>query len=105
MSQRKPGSMKLEELTSPLLVQRVIGDPAVEVRGIAYHSREVAEGFLFAAIRGLQEDGRRSFRMPFPRPFFWSMNPGRPEVVQAVVPNVREALARTPHSTEIHLHS
>ena len=89
--------MKLGELTSRLLAQEVIGDPAVEVRGLAYHSREVAEGFLFAAIRGSREDGRgfipealsrgaRSLLVDEPLE--------APEVVQVVVPNVREALAR-----------
>ena len=89
--------MKLGELTSRLLVQRVIGDPAVEVRGIAYHSREVAEGFLFAAIRGLQEDGRRFIPDALSRgarSLLVDEPLEGPEVVQVVVPDVREALAR-----------
>src|SRR3972149_2305366 len=89
--------MKLGELTSRLLVREVIGDPAVEVRGLAYHSREVAEGFLFAAIRGLQEDGRRFIPDALSRgarALLVDEPLEDPGVVQVVVPNMREALAR-----------
>jgi len=89
--------MKLGELTSRLLAQEVIGDPAVEVRGLAYHSREVAEGFLFAAIRGSREDGRRFIPEALSRgarSLLVDEPLEAPEVVQVVVPNVREALAR-----------
>ena len=90
-----------------LAVQRIIGDPAVEVRGLAYHSREVADGFLFAAIRGLQEDGRRFIPEALSRgarSLLVDEPLEGPGVVQVVVPNVREALARFPPlSTEIPL--
>jgi len=43
----------LTELDAPL----VVGDAAREIRGIAYDSREVQPGFLFAALRGLAHDG------------------------------------------------
>jgi len=89
--------MKLGELTSRLFVQEVIGDPAVEVRGIAYHSQEVAGGFLFAAIRGSQEDGRRFIPEALSRgarSLLVEEPLEVPGVVQVVVPNVREALAR-----------
>jgi UDP-N-acetylmuramoyl-L-alanyl-D-glutamate--2,6-diaminopimelate ligase len=89
--------VKMRELVSCLPVKEVVGDPAVEVRGIAYHSREVADGFLFAAIRGLQEDGRRFIPEALSRGAR-SLLIDEPlensKVVQVVVPNIREALAR-----------
>jgi UDP-N-acetylmuramoyl-L-alanyl-D-glutamate--2,6-diaminopimelate ligase len=36
---------------------RITGDPATAVRGLAYDSRAVEPGFLFAALRGQQRDG------------------------------------------------
>jgi UDP-N-acetylmuramoyl-L-alanyl-D-glutamate--2,6-diaminopimelate ligase len=51
-------SMKLRDLVSRLPEKVILGDPLVEVTGLAYHSREVKEGYLFAALRGLQADGR-----------------------------------------------
>jgi len=41
----------------------------VEVKGIAYHSGAVQEGFLFAAIRGLKEDGTK---------YIPTLSPGEP---------------------------
>jgi UDP-N-acetylmuramoyl-L-alanyl-D-glutamate--2,6-diaminopimelate ligase len=51
-------SMKLRDLVSRLPEKAILGDPLVEVTGLAYHSREVKEGYLFAAMRGLRADGR-----------------------------------------------
>ena len=49
--------MELRALLAELDAPSVVGDAAQPVRGIAYHSREVHPGFLFAAIRGLTHDG------------------------------------------------
>jgi UDP-N-acetylmuramoyl-L-alanyl-D-glutamate--2,6-diaminopimelate ligase len=43
----------LTELDAPL----VVGDAGLGIQGIAYDSREVQPGFLFAALRGLTHDG------------------------------------------------
>ncbi len=89
--------MRLKELISRLLVKQVIGDPAVEVRGLAYHSRDVADGFLFAAIRGSQEDGRRFIPEALSqgaRSLLVGEAMEDLKVTQVIVPNVREALAR-----------
>ncbi len=49
--------MELRALLAEVDAPSVVGDAAQPVRGIAYHSREVQPGFLFAAIRGLTHDG------------------------------------------------
>ncbi len=49
--------MELRALLAELDAPSVVGDAAQPVRGIAYHSRDVQPGFLFAAIRGLTHDG------------------------------------------------
>jgi UDP-N-acetylmuramoyl-L-alanyl-D-glutamate--2,6-diaminopimelate ligase len=89
--------VKLKELISRLPVKEVVGDAAVEVRGLAYHSRDVADGSLFAAIRGSQEDGRRFIPEALSqgaRSLLVGEAREDLKVVQVVVPNVREALAR-----------
>ena len=35
----------------------VSGDPATAIRGLAYDSRQVEPGYLFAALRGQRKDG------------------------------------------------
>jgi UDP-N-acetylmuramoyl-L-alanyl-D-glutamate--2,6-diaminopimelate ligase len=89
--------VRLGELISRLPVKEVIGDPAMEVKGLAYHSRVVEEGFLFAAIRGSQEDGTRFVPEALSRgarALLVDEPLEIPQVVQVVVPDVREALAR-----------
>ncbi|MGH2403561.1 MAG: UDP-N-acetylmuramoyl-L-alanyl-D-glutamate--2,6-diaminopimelate ligase [bacterium] len=49
--------MELRALLTEVYAPSVVGDAARPVRGIAYHSREVQPGFLFAAIKGLTDDG------------------------------------------------
>ena len=51
--------MKLRDLVSPLPAQKIIGNPDLDVRGLACHSGEVREGFLFAAMPGALQDGRK----------------------------------------------
>lgn len=85
------------DLVSILPVKEVLGNAAVEVKGLAYHSRAVQEGFLFAAIHGLREDGRRFIPEAFSRGASvllveqaWKTQ----GAVQVIVPDAREALAR-----------
>lgn len=87
---------KLEELMARLPAKEILGNAAVEVRGLAYHSQNVQPGFLFAAIRGLREEGRRFI----PEALFRGASAVLVEeplepigVTQVVVPDVREALA------------
>ncbi|MDR7483401.1 MAG: UDP-N-acetylmuramoyl-L-alanyl-D-glutamate--2,6-diaminopimelate ligase [Armatimonadota bacterium] len=49
--------MQVRALLTELDAPSVVGDADREVVGLAYHSREVRPGFLFAAIRGQQHDG------------------------------------------------
>jgi UDP-N-acetylmuramoyl-L-alanyl-D-glutamate--2,6-diaminopimelate ligase len=51
--------MKLSKLLEGIEITSITGDPEKEIRGIAYHTRQVKEGFLFSAIRGLAVDGHR----------------------------------------------
>jgi len=51
--------MKLSEILKNLRVKKFVGDENVNISGIAYDSREVEEGDLFVAIRGLNVDGHR----------------------------------------------
>jgi UDP-N-acetylmuramoyl-L-alanyl-D-glutamate--2,6-diaminopimelate ligase len=90
--------LKLIDLISNLPVKEVLGNPEVEVKGLAYHSRAVQEGFLFAAIRGFREDGRRFIPDALSRGAgallldrAWEV---RGTAAQVVVPDPREALAR-----------
>ncbi len=49
--------MDVRALLTELDAPSVVGDAGREIRGIAYDSREVQPGFLFAALRGLTHDG------------------------------------------------
>ncbi|MBI3998856.1 MAG: UDP-N-acetylmuramoyl-L-alanyl-D-glutamate--2,6-diaminopimelate ligase [Armatimonadetes bacterium] len=49
--------MELRALLTELDAPSVVGDAERQIQGIAYHSRDVQPGFLFAALRGLTHDG------------------------------------------------
>jgi len=51
--------MELRKLLEGVEIEKLAGDPLQEIKGIAYHSKRVEKGFLFAAIRGLEFDGHR----------------------------------------------
>ncbi len=51
--------MELRKLLEGVEIREVIGETLKEIEGIAYHSKQVRKGFLFAAIRGLESDGHR----------------------------------------------
>jgi UDP-N-acetylmuramoyl-L-alanyl-D-glutamate--2,6-diaminopimelate ligase len=50
-------SMKLSELVQGVPGATVRGDPGTEIRGLAYHTRDVADGTLFFCVPGLTFDG------------------------------------------------
>jgi UDP-N-acetylmuramoyl-L-alanyl-D-glutamate--2,6-diaminopimelate ligase len=90
-------TVKLGELVSRLPAKEIYGDPTVEVKGLAYHSQKVEEGFLFAAIPGLREDGMRFIPEALSRgacSILLGENLASVKAVQVVVPDVREALGR-----------
>ncbi len=87
----------MKDLISALSRKEIRGDAAVEVKGLAYHSGAVQEGFLFAAIRGLKEDGTQYVPDALARGARALLLDRPLEVqgaVQVIVPDVREALAR-----------
>jgi UDP-N-acetylmuramoyl-L-alanyl-D-glutamate--2,6-diaminopimelate ligase len=49
--------MKLAELVEGVTGATVRGDPSTEIRGLAYHTRDVADGTLFFCVPGLKFDG------------------------------------------------
>jgi len=51
--------MRLADLLAALPSAALVGSPDREVSGLAYHSEQVRPGDLFAAIRGLAQDGHR----------------------------------------------
>jgi UDP-N-acetylmuramoyl-L-alanyl-D-glutamate--2,6-diaminopimelate ligase len=51
--------MELKRLMEGVEVKKMIGDSLREVEGIAYHSKQIGKGFLFAALRGSEADGHR----------------------------------------------
>ncbi len=88
--------MRLEDLIFRLPAKEIIGNAALEVKGLAYHSQSVKPGFLFAAIRGWREDGRHFIPDALSRgacSLLLDEPIGNPEVTQVIVPNVRGALA------------
>ena len=89
--------MKLTDLISNLPAKKVIGSPEVKVKGLAYHSGAVQEGFVFAAMRGVRDDGRRFVPEALSRgacAVVVEQPLDIPGGVQIVVPDGREALAR-----------
>ncbi|MDR7456899.1 MAG: Mur ligase domain-containing protein, partial [Armatimonadota bacterium] len=49
--------MELRALLTELDAPSVVGDAGCHIRGLAYDSRAVEPGFLFAALRGRAHDG------------------------------------------------
>ena len=49
--------MQLQALLRDVPGARCAGDPATAIRGVAYDSRQVEPGFLFAALEGEKRDG------------------------------------------------
>jgi UDP-N-acetylmuramoyl-L-alanyl-D-glutamate--2,6-diaminopimelate ligase len=49
--------MRLEEIAAALRDARIVGDPGVEVGGLAYDSRKVGAGTLFFCVVGEKRDG------------------------------------------------
>lgn len=53
----RPRSASIRDLLVELPDARLIGDPATDITGVTYDSREVQPGMLFAALRGSDFDG------------------------------------------------
>lgn len=91
--------MNLRELISEIDVEKIAGNPDLEIEGVAYDSRKIQPDFLFVAISGFKEDGHdfileaiekgakaviveKEIQIPFPK------------IVSVRVPSSRVALAQ-----------
>ena len=89
--------MELRKLLEGVEIRKITGETLKEIKGIAYHSKQIGKGFLFAAIRGMEVDGHRFIEEAIER--------GAEAVVleeerkvsnrtMILVPNSRQALAK-----------
>ena len=88
--------MELTRLLEGVQIRKMTGSPCREVGGIAYHSRQIKEGFLFAAIRGLKSDGHRFIEEALQRgaeAVLLEEERDIPRGAMIVVPDSRKALA------------
>jgi UDP-N-acetylmuramoyl-L-alanyl-D-glutamate--2,6-diaminopimelate ligase len=51
--------MELRKLLHGVEISKITGETLKEIEGIAYHSKQIGKGFLFAAIRGMEVDGHQ----------------------------------------------
>ncbi len=89
--------MELKRLIEGVEVKKIVGDPVKEVDGIAYHSKQISQGFLFAAIRGLEVDGHQFIEEAIQRGAGVVVSEEAREVSDRtliLVPNSRRALAK-----------
>jgi UDP-N-acetylmuramoyl-L-alanyl-D-glutamate--2,6-diaminopimelate ligase len=89
--------MELKRLIEGVEVKRITGDTLKQVEGIAYHSKQLEKGFLFAAIRGLEVDGHQFIEEAVQRGAGVVVSEEEREVSDRtliLVPNSRQALAK-----------
>ncbi len=87
--------MKLSELVQGVSGATVRGDPGTEIRGLAYHTRDVADGTLFFCVPGLSFDGH-AFAAAAVEAGAAALVCERDtgvDAAQVVVPSVRRAMA------------
>src|SRR5919202_2042959 len=91
-------SMSLAILVASLVDALVSGDAGVAIEGVAYDSREVRQGFLFVALRGVKTDGHCYLGEAFDRGAVAALTEepvADPRCrCNVVVPDTRAALAR-----------
>lgn len=89
--------MELKKLLEGVEIRRIIGDVSREIQGIAYHSRQVEKGFLFAALRGMETDGHHYIERAIQNGAEALLLEDGPEISTSTliyVPNSRQALAK-----------
>ncbi len=89
--------MELNKLLEGVDVRRIVGETRKEIQGIAYHSKDVRPGFLFAAIRGFETDGHHFIDDAIERgaeAILLEEGPETKDRTLIFVPNSRQALAR-----------
>lgn len=91
-------NMKLGQILEGLSHFDLRGDPALEIAGLAYDSRQVKPGDLFVAIRGHLSDGHRFIEKAVEKgavAVAAESLPGRnPAVATVLVPDTRRALSK-----------
>src|SRR5919205_1772118 len=88
--------MQLERLIAALAPTDVVGHAAVEIRELAYDTREVARGALFFCVPGASVDGHELASRALERGAAALVveRPLGAAVPQLVVPSVRAAMPR-----------
>jgi UDP-N-acetylmuramoyl-L-alanyl-D-glutamate--2,6-diaminopimelate ligase len=89
--------MELMRLLEGVEIRRITGETRREIEGIAYHSRQVKKGYLFAAIRGMEVDGHQFIREAIKRGAEAVLLEQEREIdnrTTILVPSSRQALAR-----------
>ena len=87
--------MKLRELLKDIPVLETNADPELEISAVAYDSRKVSPGSLFAAISGFASDGNRFIPMAMEKGAAAVLTAKKPEgdIPYVLVENDRLALA------------
>jgi UDP-N-acetylmuramoyl-L-alanyl-D-glutamate--2,6-diaminopimelate ligase len=89
--------MKLRKILEGVEIKKMTGETQKEIEGIAYHSKQVGERFLFAAIRGLEFDGHQFIGEAIERgaeAVLLEEEREIPSRTTILVPNSRQALAK-----------
>ncbi|MGZ3559934.1 MAG: UDP-N-acetylmuramoyl-L-alanyl-D-glutamate--2,6-diaminopimelate ligase [Thermodesulfobacteriota bacterium] len=89
--------MELRKLLEGVEIRKIIGGTLKEIEGIAYHSKQVRKGFLFAAIRGMEVDGHQFIEEAAQRGAEAVVSEEEREIPNrslVLVPNSRRALAK-----------
>jgi UDP-N-acetylmuramoyl-L-alanyl-D-glutamate--2,6-diaminopimelate ligase len=89
--------MELRKLLEGVEIRKITGETLKEIKGIAYHSKQIGKGFLFAAIRGMEVDGHQFIEEAVERGAEAVVLEEDREVsnrTMIFVPNSRQALAK-----------
>ena len=89
--------MKLRDILREVDAREIIGKDTVEIRGIALHSSQVSEGYLFVCIKGDKSDGHKYIGDAIERGAVAIVCDRYPEIsadTTVVVPDTRLAAAR-----------
>jgi UDP-N-acetylmuramoyl-L-alanyl-D-glutamate--2,6-diaminopimelate ligase len=89
--------MELRKILEGVEIKKMTGETQKEIEGIAYHSKQVGERFLFVAIRGLEFDGHQFIGEAIERGAeAVLLEEGReiPDRTMIFVPDSRQALAK-----------
>lgn len=87
--------MKLNELAEAVKAVSITGDPETEIRSVIYDSRKATPGDIFAAVRGLNADGRKFIPMAIEKgaSAVLADAPVEEDVPVIMVEDVREGMA------------